>query len=103
MTLREKILAQAAGNAWVQAAENGWGQAGMQVTDNSRCAARLDRPLETFGRVNAPLKRISAADRHFPDCVGQEDFQILLAFPATVTASALTGRITHPWQFPPKG
>ena len=103
MTLKEEILAQAAGKAWVQAADNVWGQSGVQVTENSRCAACLGGPLETFGRMNAPLNCISATNRHFPGCAGYEGSQVFLAFPATVTASALTGKITDPREFVPKG
>ena len=103
MTLTEEILAQAAGNAWVQAADNVWGQAGVQVTENSRCAACFGGPLETFGRMNAPLKCISATNRHFAGRVGQEGPQVFVAFLATITASALTGKITDPREFVPKG
>ncbi len=103
MTLTEEILARAAGKAWVQAADNVWGQAGVQMTEHSHCAACLGRQVETFGRMNAPLKCISATNRHFPGRVGQEGSQVFLAFLATVTASALTGKITEPRGFVPKG
>jgi 3-isopropylmalate/(R)-2-methylmalate dehydratase large subunit len=103
MTLTEEILAQAAGKAWVQAADNVWGQAGVQMTEDSRCAACLGTPVETFSRMNAPLKCISAANCHFPGRVGQEGSQVCLAFAATVTASALTGKITDPRELVPKG
>ena len=79
-TLTEERHAQAAGKAWVQAADNIWGQAGVQMTENSRCAASLGRPVGTFGRMNAPLKCISANNRHFPGRMGQEGSQVSLRF-----------------------
>jgi 3-isopropylmalate/(R)-2-methylmalate dehydratase large subunit len=103
MTLAVEILAQAAGKAWVQAADNVWGQVGVRMTENSRCAACLGTPVETFGRMNAPLKCISATNRHLPGRVGQEGSQVFLAFLATVTAGAPTGKITDPREFAPKG
>ena len=103
MTFTEEILAQAAGKAWVQAADNVWGQAGVQMTENAGCAACRGGPVETFGRMNAPLKCISATNRHFPGRLGQEGSQVFLAFPATVTASALMGKITDSRELVPKG
>jgi len=44
-----------------------------------------------------------ATNRHFPGRLGQEGSQVFLAFPATVTASALTGKITDWREFAPKG
>jgi 3-isopropylmalate/(R)-2-methylmalate dehydratase large subunit len=102
-TLTEARLAQAAGKAWVQAADNVWGQAGVQMTENSRCATCLGRSVGTFGRMNALLKCISANSRHFPGRMDQDGSQVSLTFPATVTASALTGEVTDPREFVPEG
>ena len=70
--------------------------AGVQMTENAGCAACLGGPVDTFGRMNAPLKCISATNRNFPGRMGHKDSQVFLASPATVAASALTGRITDP-------
>jgi 3-isopropylmalate/(R)-2-methylmalate dehydratase large subunit len=73
--------------------------AGVQMTENAGCAACLGGPVDTFGRMNAPLKCISATNRNFPGRMGHKDSQVFLASPATVAASALTGRITDPREF----
>jgi len=73
--------------------------AGVQMTENAGCAACLGGPLDTFGRMNAPLKCISATNRNFPGRMGHKDSQIFLASPATTAASALTGRITDPREY----
>ncbi len=73
--------------------------AGVQMTENAGCAACLGGPLDTFGRMNAPLKCISATNRNFPGRMGHKDSQVFLASPVTVAASALTGRITDPREF----
>ncbi|MGO8679093.1 MAG: 3-isopropylmalate dehydratase large subunit [Limisphaerales bacterium] len=70
--------------------------AGVQMTENAGCAACLGGPLDTFGRMNAPLKCISATNRNFPGRMGHKDSQVFLASPATVAASALKGAITDP-------
>ena len=70
--------------------------AGVQMTENAGCAACLGGPVDTFGRMNAPLKCISATNRNFPGRMGHKDSQVFLASPATTAASALTGRITDP-------
>jgi 3-isopropylmalate/(R)-2-methylmalate dehydratase large subunit len=70
--------------------------AGVQMTENAGCAACLGGPVDTFGRVNTPLKCISATNRNFPGRMGHKESQIYLASPATVAASALTGKITDP-------
>ena len=73
--------------------------AGVQMTENAGCAACLGGPVDTFGRMNAPLKCISATNRNFPGRMGHKDSQVFLASPATVAASALTGRITDPREY----
>jgi len=73
--------------------------AGVQMTENAGCAACLGGPVDTFGRMNAPLKCISATNRNFPGRMGHKEAQVFLASPATVAASALTGRITDPREF----
>jgi 3-isopropylmalate/(R)-2-methylmalate dehydratase large subunit len=70
--------------------------AGVKMTENAGCAACLGGPVDTFGRMNAPLKCISATNRNFPGRMGHKDSQVFLASPATVAASALTGKITDP-------
>jgi 3-isopropylmalate/(R)-2-methylmalate dehydratase large subunit len=73
--------------------------AGVQMTENAGCAACLGGPVDTFGRMNSPLKCISATNRNFPGRMGHKESQVFLASPATVAASALTGRITDPRQY----
>ena len=63
--------------------------AGVQMTENAGCAACLGGPVDTFGRMNAPLKCISATNRNFPGRMGHKESQVFLASPATVAASAL--------------
>jgi 3-isopropylmalate/(R)-2-methylmalate dehydratase large subunit len=70
--------------------------AGVQMTENAGCAACLGGPVDTFGRMNAPLKCISATNRNFPGRMGHKESQVFLASPATVAASALTGHVTDP-------
>ena len=70
--------------------------AGVQMTENAGCAACLGGPVDTFGRMNSPMKCISATNRNFPGRMGHKESQVFLASPATVAASALTGRITDP-------
>jgi len=74
-------------------------EAGVQMTENASCAACLGGPVDTFGRVNEPLKCISTTNRNFPGRMGHKEAQIYLASPLTVAASALTGRITDPREF----
>jgi len=74
-------------------------EAGVRMTENAGCAACLGGPSDTFGRVNAPLKCISATNRNFPGRMGHKQAQIFLASPATVAASALAGRIADPREF----
>jgi 3-isopropylmalate/(R)-2-methylmalate dehydratase large subunit len=74
-------------------------EAGVQMTENAGCAACLGGPVDTFGRMNQPLKCISATNRNFPGRMGHKDSQVFLASPMTVAASALTGRITDPREF----
>jgi 3-isopropylmalate/(R)-2-methylmalate dehydratase large subunit len=73
--------------------------AGVQMTENAGCAACLGGPVDTFGRLNAPLKCISATNRNFPGRMGHRESQVFLASPATVAASALTGHITDPREY----
>jgi 3-isopropylmalate/(R)-2-methylmalate dehydratase large subunit len=75
--------------------------AGVQMTENAGCAACLGGPVDTFGRMNAPLKCISATNRNFPGRMGHKESQVFLASPATVAASALTGKITDPREYLP--
>jgi 3-isopropylmalate/(R)-2-methylmalate dehydratase large subunit len=74
-------------------------EAGVQMTENAGCAACLGGPVDTFGRMNQPLKCISATNRNFPGRMGHKESQVFLASPATVAASALTGRITDPREY----
>ena len=76
--------------------------AGVLMTENAGCAACLGGPVDTFGRMNAPLKCISATNRNFPGRMGHKDSQVFLASPATVAASAVTGRITDPRELLPR-
>lgn len=72
---------------------------GVQMTENAGCAACLGGPVDTFGRMNTPMKCISATNRNFPGRMGHKESQVFLASPATVAASALTGRITDPREY----
>jgi 3-isopropylmalate/(R)-2-methylmalate dehydratase large subunit len=76
--------------------------AGVQMTENAGCAACLGGPVDTFGRMNAPLKCISATNRNFPGRMGHKESQVFLASPATVAASAITGHITDPREYLPR-
>ncbi len=71
-------------------------EAGVKMTENAGCAACLGGPVDTFGRMNTPLKCISATNRNFPGRMGHKESQVFLASPATVAASALKGSITDP-------
>lgn len=70
--------------------------AGVRMTENAGCAACLGGPVDTFGRMNAPLKCISTTNRNFPGRMGHKDSQVILASPATVAASALAGKVADP-------
>ncbi|MEI7731922.1 MAG: aconitase family protein [Verrucomicrobiota bacterium] len=74
-------------------------EAGVMMTENAGCAACLGGPVDTFGRMNTPLKCISATNRNFPGRMGHKESQVFLASPATVAASAITGKITDPREF----
>jgi 3-isopropylmalate/(R)-2-methylmalate dehydratase large subunit len=73
--------------------------AGVKMTENAGCAACLGGPVDTFGRMNTPMKCISATNRNFPGRMGHKESQVFLASPATVAASALTGKITDPREY----
>ncbi|MBL6764996.1 MAG: 3-isopropylmalate dehydratase [Verrucomicrobiae bacterium] len=73
--------------------------AGVQMTENAGCSACLGGPVDTFGRMNEPLKCISATNRNFPGRMGHKESQVFLASPATVAASALTGKVTDPREY----
>jgi 3-isopropylmalate/(R)-2-methylmalate dehydratase large subunit len=73
--------------------------AGVQMTENAGCAACLGGPVDNFGRMNSPMKCISATNRNFPGRMGHKESQVFLASPATVAASALTGKITDPREY----
>ena len=73
--------------------------AGVQMTENAGCAACLGVPVDTFGRMNAPLKCISATNRNFPGRMGHKESQVFLASPLTVAASAVAGRIADPREY----
>jgi 3-isopropylmalate/(R)-2-methylmalate dehydratase large subunit len=74
--------------------------AGVQMTENAGCAACLGGPVDTFGRINkSGIKCISATNRNFPGRMGDKESQVFLASPATVAASALTGKVTDPREF----
>jgi len=73
--------------------------AGVQMTENAGCAACLGGPVDTFGRMNSPMKCISATNRNFPGRMGHKESQVFLASPATVAASALAGKITDPREY----
>ncbi|MGA2265824.1 MAG: 3-isopropylmalate dehydratase large subunit [Phycisphaerae bacterium] len=60
------------------------------------CAACLGGPVDTFGRVNEPMKVVSTTNRNFPGRMGHKQAGIYLASPLTAAASALTGKITDP-------
>ena len=73
--------------------------AGVQMTENAGCAACLGGPVDTFGRMNAPMKCISATNRNFPGRMGHKESQVFLASPATVAASAIAGKIVDPREY----
>jgi 3-isopropylmalate/(R)-2-methylmalate dehydratase large subunit len=77
--------------------------AGVRMTENAGCAACLGGPVDTFGRINQPgIKCISATNRNFPGRMGHKESQVFLASPATVAASAITGKVTDPREYLPK-
>ena len=73
--------------------------AGVQMTENASCAACLGGPVDTFGRMNTPMKCISATNRNFPGRMGHKESQVFLASPTTVAASAIAGRIVDPREY----
>jgi 3-isopropylmalate/(R)-2-methylmalate dehydratase large subunit len=74
-------------------------EAGVQMTENAGCAACLGGPVDTFGRMNTPMRCISATNRNFPGRMGHKESQVFLASPATVAASAIAGRIVDPREY----
>ena len=74
--------------------------AGVRMTENAGCSACLGGPVDTFGRMNqGGLKCISATNRNFPGRMGSKESEVYLASPATVAASAITGRVTDPREY----
>ena len=73
--------------------------AGVKMTENAGCAACLGGPVDTFGRMNSPMKCISATNRNFPGRMGHKESQVFLASPATVAASAIAGRVADPREY----
>jgi len=73
--------------------------AGVRMTENASCAACLGGPVDSFGRLNTPMKCISATNRNFPGRMGNKESQVFLASPYTVAASALTGYVTDPREY----
>jgi 3-isopropylmalate/(R)-2-methylmalate dehydratase large subunit len=65
----------------------------LPMIESSGCAARLGGAVGTFSRMNAHLKCIRATNRNFPGRIGHNDTQAFVASPATVAASARTGKI----------
>ena len=74
-------------------------KSGVQMTENAGCSACLGGPVDTFGRMNSPMKCISATNRNFPGRMGHKESQVFLASPATVAASALAGKIADPREY----
>ncbi|KAF0173693.1 MAG: 3-isopropylmalate/(R)-2-methylmalate dehydratase large subunit [Limisphaerales bacterium] len=74
--------------------------AGVRMTENAGCSACLGGPVDTFGRMNqGGLKCISATNRNFPGRMGSKESEVYLASPATVAASAITGKVTDPREY----
>lgn len=70
------------------------------MTETSGCAACLGSPVDTFGHLKqAGLKGISTTNRNFPGRMGDKESQVFLASPATVAASAITGKATDPREY----
>src|SRR6185436_16457480 len=52
--------------------------AGVRMTENASCAACLGGPVDTYGRLNTPMKCISATNRNFPGRMGNKEAQVFL-------------------------
>ncbi len=73
--------------------------AGVKMTENASCGACLGGPIDTFGRLNEPLRCISATNRNFPGRMGHREAEVYLASPLTVAASAIAGHIADPREY----
>lgn len=70
--------------------------AGVKLSPYPGCGACCGGPVDTFGRVNAPLKVLSTTNRNFPGRMGDVNAEVFLGSPQTAAATALTGRLTDP-------
>jgi 3-isopropylmalate/(R)-2-methylmalate dehydratase large subunit len=90
------IVTPASQSIWIEAAKLGYlatlAEAGAVVT-NATCGACYGGHM---GLIGAGERCISTTTRNFKGRMGSADSEILLAGPATVTASALTGKVTDP-------
>jgi 3-isopropylmalate/(R)-2-methylmalate dehydratase large subunit len=73
------------------------------MTENAGCAACLGGPLDTFGRITNPDQMHQRHQSEFPGRMGNKESQVFLASPATVAASAITGRVTDPREYVGEG
>ena len=69
------------------------------MTENASCAACLGGPVDTFGRMNTPMKCISATNRNFPGRMGHKESQVFLAAPTPWRRARSPGTITDPREF----
>ncbi len=68
------------------------------MTENAGCAACLGGPVDTFGRMNSPMKCIQRDESgNFPRSDGSQGIAGVPGVAGmTVAASAITGKITDP-------